>query len=540
MVCQRACGLRSQEPAAGGGNACAAGGFIPLEPEEHRVTKTTLLHGIAGAVLSLAAFAMPAQAVELKIGLQDDVDILDPDQSQTFAGRLVYTSLCDKLVDISSKVEIVPQLATDWSFSKDGLTLTMNLRQDAVFHDGTPFNAEAVVYNIQRSMNLPESRRKSELKSIEKVEATGPYQVTITLKAPDATLLSQFSDRAGMMISPAAAESGGAPFAQNPVCSGPFKFVERIQNDRVVLEKFPQHWNAANIHIDRLTFLPIPDSTVRLANLQSGDLNMVERMAATDAATVEADPNLQLLDIVSLGYNALYINVGDKAPGLIGKDKRLRQAFSKAIDREALYQIVYEGKGSAGNQPFSPASIWYDKSRPVEPRDVEAAKALIKEAGFDRVAVELRHANNPVVTQMAQVIQAMASEAGFDVNLRAMEYAAMLAEQTAGTYEMGRMNWSGRPDPDGSIHQFVTCDGGMNDVHYCNPKVDELLNKARTSTDYETRKALYDEANAILLDELPIIYLGHEAYLYGLNKKIQGFELYPDGMIRLAGVKVVE
>jgi len=105
---------------------------------------------------------------------------------------------------------------------------------------------------------------------------------------------------------------------------------------------------------------------------------------------------------------------------------------------------------------------------------------------------------------------------------------------------MGRMNWSGRPDPDGSIHQFLTCAGGLNDVHYCNPKVDELLNKARTSSDFDTRKALYDEANAILLDELPIIYLGHEAYLYGLNKKIQGFELYPDGMLRLAGVKIVE
>src|SRR5690606_11568854 len=115
-----------------------------------------------------------AQAAELRIGMQDDVDILDPAQSQTFAGRLVYASLCDKLVDISPTVEIVPQLATDWAFSEDGLKLTMNLRDDAVFHDGTPFNAEAAVYNIERSMNLPESRRKSELKSIDKIEATGP------------------------------------------------------------------------------------------------------------------------------------------------------------------------------------------------------------------------------------------------------------------------------------------------------------------------------------------------------------------------------
>jgi len=504
------------------------------------VIRNILVHGFAGAMVSMAALAMPAQAAELRIGMQDDVDILDPAQSQTFAGRLVFSNLCDKLVDISPNVEIVPMLATDWTVSEDGLTLTMNLRQDAVFHDGTPFNAEAVVYNIERSKTLEESRRKSELKSIEKVEATGPYQVTFKLSNPDATLLSQFSDRSGMMVSPKAAQEAGAQLAQNPVCSGPFKFVSRVAQDKIVLEKFADYWNADNIHIDRITYLPIPDSTVRLANLQSGDLDMVERMAASDAAAVEADPNLQLLDVVSLGYNALYVNVGEKASTPIGKDKRLRQAFSKTIDREALYQIVYEGKGRGGNQPFSPASIWYDKSRPVEERDIEGAKALIKEAGFERVAVELRHANNPVVSQMAQVIQAMASEAGFDVNLQAMEYAAQLADQTAGNYEMGRMNWSGRPDPDGSIHQFVTCGGGLNDVHYCNPKVDELLNKARTSSDFETRKKLYDEANAILMDELPIIYLGHEAYLYGLNKKVQGFELYPDGMLRLSGVKIVE
>ena len=498
--------------------------------------------GVAGAVLAFAAVALPAQAADLRIGMQDDVDILDPAQSQTFAGRLVYASLCDKLVDISPTVEIVPQLATDWAFSEDGLKLTMNLRDDAVFHDGTPFNAEAAVYNIERSMNLPESRRKSELKSIDKIEATGPYELTITLKSPDASLLSQFSDRSGMMVSPKAAEEAGAQFAQNPVCSGPFKFVQRVPQDRIVLEKFADHWNADNIHFDRVTFLPIPDTTVRLANLRSGDLDLVERLAATDAAEVAGDPNLNAIDVISLGNISIYVNVGDfpRAQTPMGQDKRVRQAFSKAIDREALFQVIYDGKGSPGNQPYAPDSIWFDKDHPVEPRDIEAAKALLKEAGIDRLTVELQHNNNTVVTQMAQMIQAMVSEAGFDVNLRSTEYAAMLAEQTAGNYEMGRMNWSGRPDPDGSIHQFVTCGGGLNDVHYCNEKVDELLNKARTVTDYEQRKAIYDEAADILLDDLPIIYLGHEAYLYGLNKKIEGFELYPDGMIRLSGVKFVD
>ena len=503
--------------------------------------RTFLSRTTLGAAVALAV-AFPAAAADLRIGMQDDADTLDPAQSRTFAGRLVYTSLCDKLVDISPDVEIVPQLATDWTFSDDGLQLVMNLREDGIFHDGTPFDAEAAVYNIERAINLPESRRKSELASVETVEATGPYQITITLKAPDASLLSQFSDRAGMMVSPAAAEESGADFGLNPVCSGPYKFVERIQQDRIVLEKFADHRDADNYHFDRLTFLPIPDSTVRLANLRSGDLDFVERMAATDAAAVEADPNLTALDVTSLGYISIYVNVGNgtRAETEIGQDSRLRQAFSKAIDREAIFQIVYEGKGSPGNQPFPPSSIWYNEDFPVEGRDVEGARALLAEAGVERVAVELQHPNNPVVTQMMQVIQAMVAEAGFDVTLRATEFATLLSEQTAGNYTLSRMHWSGRPDPDGSIHAFVTCDAGLNDTRYCNPEVDAALNEARTLNTFEERKALYDVATATLIEDLPIIYLGHESYVYGLSNRIEGFELYPDGMIRLSGVTMAD
>jgi len=500
--------------------------------------KTSRFHKFAlGAVLALGV-AGPAMAVDLRIGMQDDPDALDPAQSRTFASRLVYTSLCDKLVDISKDVQIVPQLATDWKLSDDGLTLVMNLVKDAVFHDGTPFNAEAAAYNIMRSKTLPESVRKSELASIDTVEASGPYQITIKLKKPDASLLSQFSDRAGMMVSPAAAKEAGAKLALKPICSGPYRFVERIQQDRIVLEKFPQHRDAKNYHFDKLTFLPLPDSTVRLTNLRSGDLDLIERMAATDAGTAAADPNLKVVDVTSLGYISIYMNVGngERAKTPIGQDKRIRQAFSKAIDRKALVQIVYDGKATPGNQPFPPSSIWYNKKYPVEERDIKGAKALLAAAGQKRVEVELQHPNNPVVTQMMQVIQAMTAEAGFDVKLRATEFATLLSEQRAGKYELSRMNWSGRPDPDGSIHQFVTCGAGLNDTRYCNKDVDAALNAARTVVDYNKRKALYDTATATLVDELPIIYLAHESYVYGMKKGVMGFELYPDGMIRLAGV----
>lgn len=494
---------------------------------------------LAALLLSATTLATAAQAADLRIGLQDDADVLDPDQSRTFVGRIVYTSLCDKLVDITPDLEIIPQLATGWTWSDDGKVLTMDLRDGVTFHDGTPFDAEAVKANIERSKNLPESRRKSEVKSIEGVEVSGPLQVKFTLTAPDATLLAQFADRAGMMVSPTAAEAAGADFGNNPVCSGPFKFVERVQQDRIVLSKFDGYWNKDAINFDTVTFLPIPDTTVRLANLRSGDIDMLERLAATDVASVKGDANLGFAEAVSLGYQGITVNInnGEKGDNPFGNDPKIRQAFSLSLDRDAINQVVFEGAFAPGNQPFPPTSPWYDKDYPVPARDVEKAKALLKEAGYDSLDVEVQVANNPVQTQMMQVVQSMAAEAGFNVKLKSMEFASLLADQSAGNYQASQVGWSGRVDPDGNIHQFMTCKGGINDSKVCIPEVDKLLDEARQSNDIATRKAKYDEARDILINELPIIYLYHPTWIWALSGKLEGFTAYPDGMIRLENVK---
>ena len=326
-------------------------------------------------LLASVAMASAAQAADLRIGLQEDPDALDTDQARTFVGRIVFESLCDKLVNITPDLQFIPELATSWEWSNEGKTLTMKLREDALFHDGTPFNAEAVVANIERSTTLPESRRKSELSSVETVVATGAYEVTFNLKNPDATLIAQLSDRAGMMISPTAAAEKGLELANSPVCSGPYKFVERIQQDRIVLEKFAEHYDAGSYSFDRLIFLPIPDTTVRLANLRSGDLDMLERLAPSDVAGVKADGNLAFSAATSLGYQGITVNVnnGARSETPFGKDKRVRQALSLAIDREVINQVVFEGVYAAGNQPFPPTSPWYDQTNPVPARYVDAA-----------------------------------------------------------------------------------------------------------------------------------------------------------------------
>src|SRR5690606_8409368 len=260
------------------------------------------------AALGLTLISLPALAADIRIGLQEDPDILDPHEARTFVGRIVFNLLCDKLVDTNEKLEFVPRIATSWSFSDDGKTMTMKLRSGAKFHDGTTLDAAAVKANIERAKNLQTSRRKSELKSVESVEAPDAETVVFKLAAPDATLLAQLSDRAGMLLSPASFDK---PVGPSPVCSGPYKFVERVQNDRIVLSRFTDHWEADKYAFDNVTFRIIPDTTVRLANLRSGELDMIERLAPSDVKSVKADPGLQVVTIAGLGYQGITINVGN-------------------------------------------------------------------------------------------------------------------------------------------------------------------------------------------------------------------------------------
>lgn len=492
--------------------------------------------GIA-ALLSLSANL--AQAQDFRIGLQDDADILDPDQSRTFVGRIVYASLCDKLVDITPDLEIIPMLATDWEWNSDGTELTMTLRDDVVFHDGTPFNAAAVAANLDRSKNLETSRRKSEVKSIESWEVVDDTTIRIRLSAPDATLIAQFADRSGMMLSPTAFESAGEDFGLAPVCAGPFKFVERVQQDRIVLERFDNYYRADEISLDTVTFLPIPDTTVRLANLRAGDLDMLERLAATDVTSVAADSGLVIEEATSLGYQGITINVGngERANNPLGQSNLVRQALSLSVDRAVLNQVVFDGVYAPGNQPFSPASPWYNADFPVPERDVSKAKELLAQAGFaDGVTLSVQVANNPVQTQVMQVVQSMAAEAGIEIEIVAKEFATLLSDQSAGDYTASQVGWSGRVDPDGNIHQFMTTGGGINDSKYSNPDMDKALNEARLSTDTAVRKQSYDAAVALQQRDFPIIYLYHQVWTWALDENVEGFRPYPDGMIRLHGV----
>jgi peptide/nickel transport system substrate-binding protein len=493
----------------------------------------------AGCALCCAiAGALHAQT--LRIGLAEDPDVLDPTLARTFVGRIVFSALCDKLLDIDEKLNIVPQLATSYEWSADSKALTLKLRPGVTFHDGEKLDAAAVKYSIERHKTLPGSNRRGELAPVTSVDVVEPTTVRLNLSAPFAPLLAQLADRAGMIVSPKAAQAEGDKFGAKPVCTGPFKFVERVAQDRIVLERYPNYWNKAEIHFDRIVYLPIPDSTVRLANLRSGQLDFIERLAASDVPQVKSDSRFKLSKITEIGYQGITINVGkselaQKNP--LGRDPRVREAFELALDRDGIVQVAMDGEADVGNQWVAPTNAFYAKNVPIPKRDVARAKALLQEAGVPNPTVTLMTPTTADAQRIAQVVQAMAKDAGFDIRIQSTEFATSLDMADKGQFEAYVLAWSGRADPDGNIYSFDACKQPLNYAGYCKAEIDELLNRSRTLREPAERRKVFEQVAAVVLQDRPIVYLYHRHWLWAYVTKLSGLRTVPDGLVRVQGLR---
>jgi len=494
---------------------------------------------VTTAALLLFFEAAALAQTTLRIGLAEDPDVLDPSLSRTYVGRIVFSAVCDKLFDIDEKLNIVPQLALSHETSADRKAMTIKLRPGVKFQDGEALDAEAAKFSIERHMTFPGSFRKSELANVDHVEVVDPLTIKLVLKTPYAPLIAQLTDRAGMMVSPKAAKEEGDKFGLHPVCAGPYKFVERVQQDRMVFEKFNDYWNKDNVFVDKIVYLPIVDATVRLANLKSGGLDLIERVLATDMKDVRSDPNLVLSTAPELGYLGLTINIkNDKNKGALSQSEKVRQALDFSIDREALNQVVFNGEFTPGNQWISPQHPYYQTAFPVRPRDIEKAKALLREAGVTPpVTVDMMVPKGSENEAVAQVIQSMAAEAGFDLKIRVIEFATSFKDATAGNFQVFQINWSGRIDPDGNSYVFLHSGAPQNDGGYSNPEADKLMEGARLIADPAERKAIYEKLTGIVLNDEPIIYLYHRKWLIAHIKKLEGYRQMPDGLVRVVGLK---
>ncbi len=493
------------------------------------------------AAALLAGFAQAQTLPNLRIGLAEDPDVLDPSLARTFVGRIVFAALCDKLIDIDEKLGLVPQLALSWDWSADSKALTMKLRPGVSFHDGEKFDAAAVKFNIERHKTMPGSNRRGELAPVTSVDVVDPMTVRLNLSTPFSPLLAALSDRAGMMVSPKAALAAGDKFGSKPVCSGPFKFAERIAQDRIVVERFDGYWNKAAIHFAKITYTPIPDATVRLANLKAGQLDFVERVASSDIERLKTDKKLKTAAITEIGYQGITINVGKSERAQanpLGRDPRVREAFELAIDRQGLSQVVMDNEAVVGNQWVAPSNSFYAKNMPVPKRDIARARALLKEAGVPNPSFTLLTPTTSDAQRLALVVQAMTRDAGFDVKIQAAEFATSLNMADKGDFEAYALAWSGRPDPDGNLFSFHGCKQPLNYAGYCDAETDKLLAASRTARDPAERKKIFEAIAARVLKERPIIYVYHRNWLWAYNAKLSGVRQIPDGLLRVTGLKL--
>ena len=498
-----------------------------------------LLTAFCGLAILAAA---PTQAQTLHVALREDPDILDPTLARSYVGRIIFAGLCDKLFDLDEKLQIVPQLALGYEWT-DPKTLILHLRPNVTFQDGEPFNADAVKYGLERHLTLPGSFRRAEIGVIDHVEAVDPLTVRLVLKSPSSPLLSLLTDRSGMIVAPKAAEAEGKDFGLHPVCNGPFKFTERVAEDRIVLDRYPGYWDNANIHFDRVIYQPMPDSAVLVANLHTGNIDLAERVLPTDVAEVKKDPKLRIVTSPALGYGGITFNLGngDRSKGPIGQSALLRQAFDAAIDRQALNEVVFDGMYQPTIQAVTRSSPFYAPGFEPPPRDIDKAKALVKQSGLPTpIAVTMNVPNTSDNAQMAEVIQSMVRDAGFDLKINLIEFASSLSAAARGDFESYLIPWSGRADADGNLYVFLHSGAGQNDGRYANPIVDAALDTARTLTDPAARRVEYTKMVEQERKDLPIIYLYHPMNVVGLSAKLSGFRAIPDGMIRLQGLSVAK
>ena len=489
--------------------------------------------------LSLLAPALAQERV-LHIGLREDPDLLDPTLGSSYVGRIVFAGLCDKLFDIDTKLNIVPMLATGYEW-QDPTHLVIHLRDGVQFQDGEKFDADAVKYKLTRDLTIKGSMRRGEVGSVDSIDVIDPLTVRLNLKAPASELLAQLTDRAGIMIAPKAAEAAGDKFGLHPVCAGPFSFDQRVVQDRIVLKRFPGYWDAKDVHFDQVIYLPNPNSSVRLANLQAGALDLVEYILPTDVPAVDHDAKLKLAIGDSLAYTGITINTdnGPAQNSVIGKNPLVRQAFELALDRQSLIQVVYNGMYTPTIQANPPSSPYFFQDLKPPARDVGKARTLLQQAGVTLpVPVTLTITNGSDIQQAGEVIQSMAAEAGFDVKLKTMEFASSLQSAYAGEFQAYLIGWSGRSDPDGNMWQMLHSGGTFNYGHYSNGDVEKALDDARTVAGVDQRRMFYAKVWQQERRDLPLIYLWTAKNIVGMKKALTGFQQVPDGLIRLQGVSL--
>lgn len=493
---------------------------------------TALLATLIGIAPATDASAQsPKRGGSLSISLESDLPGLDPLVFSSYNDKQAGITVYDTLLDIDPKGKLLPNLAEKFESAPDATWFKLSLRSGVKFHDETPFDAAAVVEHFKRLMD-PKLRYRwaADLAGIASIEATGPLEVTIRMKAPAAHFLAVLADTSGMVVSPTAVKKHGEAYNNNPVGTGPFVFKEWRRGSQVVFTRNTAYWKGP-VHLDEVVLRPMPDTDTRIASLKAGNLDIAMNAAAKDVIEARTSKKLTILDPGSLGSNFVQINV--ERPDV--SDVRVRMAMAHAIDREAFNKVVSKGLYKIANTPFGTGLAPHEAVDAYPKYDLAKAKKLLAEYGKP---VKLKFAVNasPVSMLSAQVLQQMWKKAGIETEITPYEQVQLVRAAGLRDYQIMLYRWQGGVDPDRNVYIFFHSKGTANRTGYKTPEMDKLLDAGRSTMDPAERLKAYREVNNLLARDVPYLLLSYFNNYSLAGPNVKGVVPIPDGLIRVGAV----
>jgi len=503
---------------------------------------------IAAAILAISAGPGMAQAdTTLVVGIAADPTGLDPEAVENNTSGFIMSTVYDSLVRYKpGTTEAAPGIAESWETSADGLTYTFHLRHGAQFSDGTPLDAKAVIWNVDRLLNKANA---------EYIYNTGPVEgyidftygdvasyraiddntVEFKFKQPSAPFLSSLGMVWNGLVSPAAAAKFGKDYRNHPVGSGPFVLREWRPRDEVILDANPAYWGGKP-KVDHLIFKELPDPQAAVLSLKRGEIQILADLSTQAVPAIKTDANVVLLTQPGLAVSGVALPV-DVPPF---NDKRVRQALNYAVDKDAINKALFSGLAVPLTSPLPAAQWGFDKSLPGYPYDVAKAQALLKEAGVKPgTAVELLTYNsprgyNPAGPNLAIAIQGYLKKVGIDASVHQLEVGAYFSAVRSGTYKGLMMEgWTGdNGDPDNFLGELWGAKNipVVNWSRYKNPEFEKLLSDALVVSDQAKRTAIYDQAQKLAMDDAPWIFINSTLQIRAIRKEVKGYELNPTQM----------
>jgi peptide/nickel transport system substrate-binding protein len=468
-----------------------------------------------------------------------DGSTLDPAQWTNINERHFIPALFDNLIEIDENFNLKPGLATSWESANGDLEWTLHLQEGVTFHDGTPCDAEAVAFNFNRVLDPANAlRHVADVPALQSVEVVDPLTIKLILSQAYTPILAALTEAVGYISSPAAVQQWGADYGAHPVGTGPFKLVEWRRDSQLVLERFDGYWREGLPKASGVTFLPIPDTSVKLTNLRSGDIELVDEIAAADADTVAGDSSLQLFSLKGSRWPMIRLNT-IVAPF---DNVALRQAVTHAIPRDGIVQAIYFGHAQPAYGPISPLyTSVYDPN--IEQAglkyDPDAAKAKLTEAGMaDGFSFSLDIGSTPQFARMAELIQAALSEVGIQMEIVPQESAAFTERLRSKQFQAALGSWTPRPDVDGITYQHFHSAGLANWTSYSNPEVDKLLDQTRVTPIGDERNELFRQAEKLIIQDAPWAFLVFEELSRAARADVSGYAATPDTLLHLADTAV--